>query len=114
MAGLARLSVEDIAGYCAGDSLSDASIEDQLLEEQECFELDSERSEPGGDSSEDEDDDRIEAMLVGVYSRPSIAGPSTTPSNRDSQLLLDPDLNSEQLFVKIHSPLMVHQKHFIF
>ena len=39
-----RLSVEYIAGYCAGDSLSDASIETQLrqLEEQDCFELDSE------------------------------------------------------------------------
>ena len=95
MAGLARLSVEDIAGYFAGDSLSDASIEDQLrqLEEQECSELDSEGSEPGGDSSEDEDDDRIEAMLVGAYSHPSTAGPSTMPSNRDSLLLLDPDFN---------------------
>ena len=90
------MSVEDIAGYCAGDSLSDASIEDQLrqLEEQESFELDSEGSEPGGDSSED-DDDRIEAMLVGGYTHPSTAGPSTIPSNRDSLLLLDPDLNSE-------------------
>ena len=45
-----RLSVEDIAGYCAGDSLYDARIEAQLgqLEEQECMELDSEESEPGG------------------------------------------------------------------
>ena len=77
MAGLARWSVEDIAAYCAGDSLSDASIEDQLrqLEEQECSELDSEGSVPGGDSSEDDDDDRIE--VVGAYSYPSTAGPST-------------------------------------
>ena len=99
MAGLARSSCEDIAGYCAGDSLSDASIEDQLrqLEEQECSELDSEGSEPGGDSSEDEDDDRIEAMLVGAFSHPSTAGPSTMPSNRDSLLLLDPDFNSKLL-----------------
>ena len=45
-----RLSFEDIAGYCAGDSLSDASIEAQLrqLEEQEFFKLDSEEIEPGG------------------------------------------------------------------
>ena len=44
-----RLSVEDIARYCAGDLLSDASIEAQLrqLEEQECMEVDSEESEPG-------------------------------------------------------------------
>ena len=96
MAGLARLSVENIAGYCAGGSLSDASIEDQLrpLEEQECFELHSEGSKPGGVSSEDEDDDSIEAMLVGAYSHPLTAGPSTMPSNRGSLLLLDPDLNS--------------------
>ena len=79
-----RLSVEDIAGYCAGDSLSDASIEAQLrqLEEQECFELDSEESEPGGDSSEDEDDDRIESILVGTYRHQLTSGPSTIPSNR--------------------------------
>ena len=69
MAGLVRLSVEDFAGYCAGDSLSDASIEDQLrhLEEPECFELDSEGSKPGRDSSEDEDGDRIEAIFFGAY-----------------------------------------------
>ena len=42
----------------------------------------------------DEDDVRIEAMLVGAYCHPSKAGPSTMPSNRDSLLLLDPDLNS--------------------
>ena len=30
MAGLARLSAQDNAGYCAVDSLSDASIEYQL------------------------------------------------------------------------------------
>ena len=30
MAGLAKLSVEDIAGYCAGDSLSDASVKTSL------------------------------------------------------------------------------------
>ena len=65
------------------------------MEEQECFELDSEGSEPGGDSSEDEDDDRMEAMLVGAYSHPSTAGPSTMPSNRDSLLLLDPDLDNK-------------------
>ncbi len=42
MAALAKLSIEDIAGYCAGESLSDASMEEQLrqLEEQECSELD--------------------------------------------------------------------------
>ena len=43
---------------------------------------DSEGSEPGGDSSEDEDDDRIESILVGAYSHPLTAGPSTMPSNR--------------------------------
>ena len=92
MAGLARSSVEDIAGYCAGDSLSDASIKDQLrqLEGQKCFELDSEGSEPEGDSNEDEDDDRIDTMLVGAYCHPSTAGPSTRLSNRDCLLLLDP------------------------
>ena len=46
-------------------------------------------------TAEDEDDDRIEAMLVRAYSHPSTDGPSTMPSNRDSLLLLDPDLNSE-------------------
>ena len=58
-----------------------------------------EESEPGGDSSEDEDDDRIEAMLVGACSHSSTAGPSTMPSNRDSLLLLDPDLHDFVLVI---------------
>ena len=96
MASLARLSVEDIAGYCAGDMLSDASLEDQLrqLEDQECSELDSDDgSDPGGHYSEDEDEERIEAMLAGAYGHSSTAGPSTVPSERNSLLHLDPDLN---------------------
>jgi len=99
MAGLAKLSIEDIAGYCAGESLSDASMEVQLrqLEEQECSELDDDdRSEYGGDSCDEEDDHRIEAMIVEAYNHPStVAGPSTLPSERDSLLQLDPDFNSK-------------------
>ena len=47
-------------------------------------------SQAGGDSSENEEDERIEAMLLGAVSHLSTAG-----TERNSLLLLDPDLNSE-------------------
>ena len=43
MSSIARLSAEDFANYCTGDSCSDGSLENQLreLEVQECIEYDS-------------------------------------------------------------------------
>ena len=69
MAGHSRLTVEDIANFCAGDSLSDASLEEYLkdFEEQSSFEEESDDELTLHSNDDEQEDNRVEAMLVGAY-----------------------------------------------
>lgn len=105
MAGPPRLTAREVVQYFDGESPSNSSMEDfcrRVEEEEERLEVDSE-VEPEGDSGSDSD--RVESLLVEAYNLQSVAGPSTTPAERDSLLHLDPDMNSELNLDKLASYL---------
>ncbi len=84
----------------AGPSSCTFSAEEALLlldktltdAESECFSEDSQL-----ESGDEEEDSRVEAMLAGAYFEEHSSGPSTTPAERDSLLILGTEIEGRYI-----------------
>ena len=63
--------------------------------EEEWLEVDSDDLHSFGHDSDSEEKNRVEFLLAGAYNLHSSAAPSIMPAERDSLLLLDPDMNGK-------------------
>ena len=87
MASSSRLTVDNIARYCAGEELSDCELEAELDQ------IEPESDEEGLEAriTDDEEEYRVQNLLDVAYSQFSSA--TDTPAERDSLLFLDPDMS---------------------
>ena len=86
MASGSSISLDSVVRYCTGEGLSDMELENELDE----MEVESDDEELESGMNEDAEDDRVQNLLQGAYSLQTAS--CSMPAERDSLLLLDPDL----------------------
>ncbi len=86
MASSSRIGLDSVVRYCTGEGLSVSELENELDE----MEVESDDKEQESGMNEDAEEDRVQNLLQGAYSLQTAS--CSMPAERDSLLLLDPDL----------------------
>lgn len=87
MASTSRVDLDSVVRYCTEEALSDSEMERELDE----IEIPSDEEELESGISEDAEVDRVQNLLQEAYSQMSAS--CSMPVERDSLLLLDPDIS---------------------
>ena len=86
MASSSRIGLDSVVRYCTGEGLSDSELENELDE----MEVESDDEELESGMNEEAEEGRVQNLLQRAYSQQTAS--CSMPAERDSLLLLDPDL----------------------